>query len=317
VEQKVVETDRLLYLHSSLYKTKKLYGLEGSWPSVKDIKSLVELSSGLFIFAATAAKFIQDRDYSDPQGQLGQLLGAITVANSSPQRLLDELYLQVLEKAFPKISSEDASKLKMVLGSLVLLYDPLSPSNFEQLLDLSIPLNSMLRHLQSVIVLPSDGNKVMRLIHPSFCDFLQDPKHCSNTSFLITPDLQHAFLAKACLDVMKMLKQDICNIKQPWKLHHELDNLPELVHRHIPPYLQYACRHWAQHLCHALMFDNLLGALEEFCCKYLLYWVEVCSLLGDLQNALVALKTGYHVLLVCCFLLWRLILFILMRMQRL
>jgi hypothetical protein len=37
VEQKVVETDLLLYLHSSLQKTKQVYNLPASWPSIKDL----------------------------------------------------------------------------------------------------------------------------------------------------------------------------------------------------------------------------------------------------------------------------------------
>ena len=301
VEKKVVETDLLLYLHSSLHQTRQMYRLGGSWPSLKDIKALVELSSGLFIFAATAAKFIQDRYYSDPQGQLARLLGTIAVTDSSPHKLLDQLYLQVLENAFPSISSDTVSMLKRVLGSLVLLFNPLSSSNLEWLLNMPIPLNNTLQHLHSVVVLPNDSNEAMHLIHPSFYDFLTDPTRCSNVKFLVTPDLQHSFLAQACLDAMKILKRNMCNIKQPWKFHHEFGNLPNLVHKHIPPYLQYACRHWSQHLSHGLLSNRLLTTLKEFCNGYLLFWVEVCSLLGDLQGALVALKLAYHLLSVCLF----------------
>ena len=301
VEQKVVETDLLLYLHASLYKTKKMYSVEGSWPSVKDIKALVKLSSGLFIFAATAAKFIQDRDYSDPQRQLTQLLNAVSEANSSPHRLLDQLYLQVLGNAFPSISSEFAGRLKMVLGTVALLCNPLSTSDLEQLLNLYNPLNNTLQHLQSVVVVPNDQNEAVHLIHPSFHDFLTDPKRCTNPKFLVRPDLQHAFLAMACFEAMKALKRDMCCIKQPWKLHHELDTLPQLVQKHIPPYLQYACRHWSHHLSLGVQSDQIVKLLEIFCKYNLLFWIEVCGLLGDLKGALAALKIAYHILVVCIF----------------
>ena len=294
VEQQVVEKDILLYLHSSLQKTKQLYGLDANWPSVTDIKALVHLSSGLFIFAATAVKFIQDRYYNDPPGQLAHLLGMVTTAHSPSQKLLDELYMQILQNAFPDISVEYASKLRIVLGSVVLLCNPLSPSNLEQLLGLHIGIT--LQELQSVVILPNDNSKVMRLIHPSFHDFLTDPKRCLNTKFLITPSLQHSFLAEACLNTLKLLTQDICNIKQPWKLHCEVDNLAKLVYQHIPPFLQYACHYWSQHLSQSLLSDRLLNLLEEFCNKYLLFWIEVCSLLGNLQGALVAMKSAYRLL---------------------
>jgi hypothetical protein len=297
VEQKVVETDLLLYLHSSLQTTKQVYNLPGSWPSMKDLKSLVHLSSGLFLFAATAVKFIQDRNYSDPPRQLARLLGLVPSVDSPPNELLDQLYMQVLQNAFPNISSEYASKLKRVLGSVVLLCNPLSPSNLEQLLN--IPLTITLSELQSVVILPSDSSQVIHLIHPSFCDFLTDPNRCLNTKFLVTPALQHSFLAEACLNTMKMLTQNICKVRQTCKLHHELDNLSELVQQNIPPYLQYACRHWSQHLSQGLLSDRILSILEIFCKKYLLFWVEACSLLGDLHGALAALKSIHQLLSVC------------------
>ena len=70
IEPRVVEADIQLYLRSSLNMTKQIYRLDSSWPPVKEMDALVKLSSGLFIFAATAAKFIHDRHYNDPKGQL-------------------------------------------------------------------------------------------------------------------------------------------------------------------------------------------------------------------------------------------------------
>jgi len=67
----------------------------------RDVNALVQLSSGLFIFAATAIKFIQDKYYIDPQGQLACLLNSMMATASSPHTLLDQLYLQVLQKCIP------------------------------------------------------------------------------------------------------------------------------------------------------------------------------------------------------------------------
>ena len=301
VEQKVVETDLLLFLHSSLQKTKRMYSLDVTWPSMTEIQALVHLSSGLFIFAATAARFIQDRHHSNPQGQLAQLLGAITAKTSSSHEILDQLYLQVLENAFPNIPDAFACRLKLVLGSVALLYDSLTPSDLEQLLHKPVQVNDMLQHLQSVLVLPNGSNDTMHLIHPSFHDFLVDPRRCSNVKFQVTPELQHSLLAQACLHAMKLLKRNICNIDQPWEHHHELGNLLKVAHQHIPQFLQYACQHWWQHLVHGLLSDELLNMLEEFCHNYLLYWVEACSLMGNLRSALFASIAVHNLLVVCYF----------------
>jgi len=95
------------------------------------------------------------------------------------------------------------------------------------------------------------------------------------------------------------LRRDICGISDPSILNNEVDDLPTRILKHIPPHLQYACRHWAFHLTNAMISDILLDLLKEFVSKYLLYWVEVCSLLGDLRNALISLDAARRALAVC------------------
>lgn len=300
IEKEVAETDIQLYLESSLKSIREMYKLNDQWPSKEHISALVQLSSGLFIYAATAAKYIQDECYSDPESQIRQLLKGVAHASSSPSQRLDQLYLQVLNNAFPDISPGFSSRLKVALGSIVFLQNPLSPSDLEQLLELTIPLQTTLRHLHSVVIFPSNQTDVIQLIHPSFYDFLSDPTRCLNPKFLVDSGMQHSLLAHACLKAMKSLKQNICHINTPWKLHDELD-IPALLQHHITPVLQYACHHWATHFSHGLLADELLHSLEEFCTNHLLHWVEVCSLLGDLRRVLVALKTVQQLLSVSCY----------------
>jgi hypothetical protein len=45
--------------------------------------------------------------------------------------------------------------------------------------------------------------------------------------------------------------------------------------------------------------DVLLDLLKEFSLKQLLHWLEVCSLLGELRNALLALDAAQKALDVC------------------
>jgi hypothetical protein len=302
IEQRVVETDIQKFLNTSLRATKEMYQLGEGWPAIQDVDALVHLSSGLFIFAATAAKFIQDSYYNDPQGQLARLLNAIDMEDSAPHKLLDQLYLEVLKNAFPDISAEFASQLRLVLGSIVHLQDPLSASDFEWLLKPNVPLQITLRHLHSVVIFPTNQHEAIHLIHPSFHEFLINPTRCINPKFLVNTNMQHSLLAQACLNAMKILKQNICEIRQPWKTHSEVEDLPRLVQQHISPAVQYACCHWASHLSQGLLADGLLSSLEEFCKTHLLHWVEVCSLLGELRKVLVALKAVHQLLLVSLYL---------------
>jgi hypothetical protein len=297
IEPTVVATDIQLFLKSGLKATRQMYKLDELWPSEQEVNALVQLSSGLVIFAATAINFIQHESYNDPQGQLARLLSAVVNLDYSTHKLLDWLYLQVLNNAYPDISAQFAGRLRLVLGSIVYLQDPLSASDIEWLLKPTVPLQTTLRHLHSIVIFPSNQHESVQLIHPSFKDFLTDPTRCSNSNFFVNTKMQHSQLAQSCLNAMKMLKQNICGFK-PWMAHSEVENFPALLYQYIPPALQYACCHWASHFSQALLTDGLLDLLEDFCKSHLLHWVEVCSLLGGLRNVLLDLKTVHQSLLV-------------------
>src|ERR1700719_4367524 len=110
VRSDVIKSDIQYYLTWHLGAIKQKYHIPGTWPSSRDVEALTNMSSGLFIFAATAARFI---DASDPRGQLKILLNTKSVTGSSPLQHLDQLYSQVLNTAFPDISDH---KLQLILG---------------------------------------------------------------------------------------------------------------------------------------------------------------------------------------------------------
>ena len=314
VELGIVQHDIERYLTSKLSMVGESYGLETSWPSEADVRALAKLSYGLFIFAATSVIFIQDWNNSSPQSQLAGLLhnfATVAESSSSPHRHLDRLYTQVLDHAFPEISPGLLRQMKIVLGTILFLQDPLSPPTLESLLHLTTnTVRETLAHVQSVVIVPENDMQVVRLLHPSFFDFLTDPSRCRNSKFSMNAEAQHTLLAHACLQTMRVLKRDICGIKNPFILNSEITDLPSRIAKCIPPQVRYACRHWARHLTNATVSDRLLDLMKEFCSKYLLYWVEVCSLLGELRNALIALHDAQQVLMVCRSVCWQPIMFI-------
>ena len=303
LELGVVQQDIKLYLSSGLQDIAEHYSLDKIWPSEEDIQALATLSFGLFIFAATSIKFVEDRNDSDPQGQLTRLLSGKELsahAQSSPHYYLDKLYMQVLTHAFPYISIQLSGRLKTILGSIVFLQEPLSLVSLENLLGLPpSAVQQTLMHLCSIIILPDNKNQPIRLHHPSFVDFITDPNRCCDRQFTVDSKKQHTLLAILCLKAMQSLKQDICGINNPCVLNAEVDGLPSHIMANILPHIQYACRHWIFHLTHALISDILVDLLKEFCTKYLLYWIEACSLLGELRNMLVGLHAAKEFLLVC------------------
>jgi hypothetical protein len=282
----IITRDIQHYLTQQLGAIRQLYHLQSSWPSSTDIEALTNMSSGLFIFAATAIKFIK---VADPIGQLESLLEANIVTGSSPLQRLDCLYLQVLNIAFPDVSPRMSGRLKMILGSIALLQDVLPLGELEQLL--SCTTQGYLQRLLSVVVVPKENDGLICFIHPSFFDFIIDPMRCSQIQFRVNAQIQHTFLAHRCLTAMKKLQRDICGLRDPTKLNQEFLDLPERVALNILPCLQYACRHWSMHLSNSMLSSDLLELLHHFCTKHLMHWIEVCSLLGNLHSALVMLNS--------------------------
>src|SRR5882762_7481506 len=213
----ISQKDIRIYLQDRLSRTAQSFGLT-TWPAGDGLDRLIEQARGLFIFAATVANFIEDRNASNPRQQLRVILAMTYISSpaSSPHRHLDSLYLKVLREAFPEIGEDQRSRLRMVLGTIVLLFDPLDPKSLEALLDLEeSTVQSTLRHLHSIIIIPDDGGGSVRLIHPSFHDFLIDEDRCNDDNFMVNVLARHTSLAEHCLRVLGTLSPDICRIGDP------------------------------------------------------------------------------------------------------
>jgi len=292
----ISEKDIRVYLEKRLSRIARSFSLT-AWPSRDAFARLVELSNGLFIFAATAANFIEDRNASNPNRQLMIMMSTTYIASpeTSPHRHLDALYLAVLREAFPNIGEDHRANLQTVLGTIVLLFDPLEPEGLEALLDLEEnTVRSTLIHLHSIVIVPDSGNGAVRLIHPSSHDFLTDVNRCSDINFVVDARLQHTLLADRCLRVLQGISPDMCEIKNPSFYNQEVVDLPDRIAAHIPVHVQYACRHWAFHLSSGNLHNTIVDLLLRFCSTQLLNWLEVMSLLGELDGAITALQSAHR-----------------------
>src|SRR5258705_6344914 len=189
----ISQKDIRVYLENRLSRVRRSPKLK-SWPPSEALASLVEKSNGLFIFASTAANFIEYRNASNPIQQLKIVLTTpyITSTATSPHLILDEMYLTVLRSAFPEVSEDQRSTLRVVLGTVVLLFDRLDQNNLEALLGVEEgTVWFTLQHLHSIAIVPEVGGGSVRLIHPSFHDFLIDMSRCNDNNFSINPTLQH------------------------------------------------------------------------------------------------------------------------------
>ncbi|KAF7975921.1 hypothetical protein HWV62_8186 [Athelia sp. TMB] len=177
IEPRVALADVQVYLNSNLQRIKAAFKID-DWSYLDDSEVLTDSSAGLFIFAATAIRHIEDPAHGDPKSQLSALKKVISSDVGSYSHL-DQLYLQVLEDAFPVMSAELLGKLKMILGSIAVLNQPLSKASLSQLLSLpSGAFEAIASRLHSVIAIPDDDQEPIRLIHPSFYEFITDRSRC-------------------------------------------------------------------------------------------------------------------------------------------
>jgi hypothetical protein len=289
LDSAVVQADIATYLtHSfaNIRETRLELSL-GDWPMSDTVHELVMLSGLLFIYAATAVRFISHRRHS-PRERLVQLLGHASGAGTSPYRQLDELYRQILEDAV-RDSDDDqgflCERLQGVMAVILLAYTPL---NIEALATLSgVSSDGVAIVVASLSSLLADSKSGVRVFHPSFPDFALDAFRIRDRRLCVVPAVKHGLIALRCLEIMnKHLHYDICNIQDTTLANKEVDGLDEALRQNVSDSLRYAVCFWCKHLTASGAPESLLiEALAEFCQKHLFHWVEVLSLVKHVTPA--------------------------------
>ncbi|KAK4034598.1 WD40-repeat-containing domain protein, partial [Parachaetomium inaequale] len=203
IEQSVVDQDLAVYYKRQLGQIARTARLDAASRSDDAIRMLVQKSCGSFIYAATACRFVR----------AGGLLAGKRLAHLvSTERLpakagtaLDQMYLTVLESSLtadldPEEIAEIRELFQLVMGTVVVLFDALSPANLAMLLDQSKEtIVSPLDGLHSLLDVPDEEDRLIRLLHPSFREFLLDSQRCSNTTFCIDAKEAHRHLPEASI----------------------------------------------------------------------------------------------------------------------
>ncbi|RYN15556.1 hypothetical protein AA0115_g12998 [Alternaria tenuissima] len=244
----VIEHDIAVFLRHQLGLVRQKCQLKAGWPEESAVARLVQNSGGLFIWAATACRFIAE------DGQLAEarLCSLLQQEDSGtlplpPERKLDEIYTTVLTSSMRGEYTEAESQtlyelFRQIVGPVVTMQDPLSITSLAELLGKDVAtLRRILTNLHSVLDVPKADSSAIRLLHPSFRDFLLSPSRCSNPRFRIDERTVYAEMHKHCLEVMSThLRRDMCSLKDLGARTADLSR-PK-VDKHIPAHVQYACR---------------------------------------------------------------------------
>src|SRR5258708_2883816 len=293
IDSGVVVQDIQHYLEcqlKSICEQDEFPSIPPNWPSPIDLKVLVHKSGRLFIWAATAVKFIGDIHILNPDGQLQIILNR-SASSQKPYAELDELYHMVLSKG---VSNPDCMlDFQHVLATIVLLRNPMSLQTISKFLQIP-DIRNLLIHTQSIIPLPQDPEGKVEIYHPSFPDFITDSSRCHDDRFRVDVAGCEGQMSLCCLELLTTGLPDAVYEIVPWhSLNASIANLTTKLTSVVGLEVQYACQFWASHLGKVVLVDEELGlALEKFTGVgvgkgngYLLKWVMVMSMMGGVHDA--------------------------------
>ncbi|KAI9862929.1 MAG: hypothetical protein M1813_004102 [Trichoglossum hirsutum] len=293
ISRSIVDHDIRVFIeyHLKTVREKRMFDL--GWPGGETVKALVQHASGLFIWAATACRFIKDgRRFTEKR--LATILGA-DISTTAPEKGLDTIYLKVLQNSIridfdEHETNEHCGILRKVLGAIVTLFASLSIDSLARLVNIDAKyIDESLEDLHAILDIRKDRHLPIRLHHPSFRDFLLNRKRCDDSSFWVNKCIAHKLMANGCIDLLSAkLRRDICDLHEPGAIARDV--LDQRVEKFLPIALQYACQYWVQHLgrSDAQLEDN--GKTYNFLQQHLLHWFEALSLLGKISEAVLAIQ---------------------------
>ncbi|KAI3571400.1 hypothetical protein IWW34DRAFT_291533 [Fusarium oxysporum f. sp. albedinis] len=296
IPAQIVEHDIVVFLNDEFKKIRHDFNMTVSderklppdWPGRWTVQSLAQMAVPLFIFAATVCRFVGDRKRDSPPTLLRKVLDYKSKGHVSQ---LDRTYGPVLRSLITDVSKDDEEQIikdfKMIVGSIVMLANPLSVWALSQLLEVDPEVvDNRLDTLHSVLSIPPTRKAPVRLLHLSFRDYLITNAH----EFRVDERHTHQTLAKHCLRVMRGgLHENICSLPFPGTHRSTVDNSE--LEEHIPLQLQYACMHWAYHHMESNPTSKDNSEAHDFLKTYFLHWLEAMSLLDRIKECLDSLRS--------------------------
>lgn len=289
IEQSIVDQDLAAYYKYQLGQIARTCHLDAASLSDGTIQRLVQKSSGLFIYAATVCRFVR------AGGPLaGERLGHLVSAERLPTRAgteLDRMYMTVLDYSLnAQLEPDETTRIqelfRRVVGAIVVLFDALSPTSLAMMLGESKDMiASPLGSLHSLMDVPEEAGRLVRLLHPSFREFLLDPQRCTNAMFCINAKEAHRCLFDCSLRIMLAhLRRNMCDLGRPGT---RVGDIPRSdVNKKIPFAVQYACRYWVYHLERSDVDPQEHPSITEFFKTCFLFWLETLALIGRLADGI-------------------------------
>ncbi|KAJ7077600.1 WD40-repeat-containing domain protein [Mycena epipterygia] len=289
----------------------KLYFCESLPDLDHDLLSLLtQQAAGLFIYAATAVRFIiparerRRKPSIDVQKCRLQILLQKTGPDESdrgPDGLgVDHLYEDILKEYLRPMSSTDKAFAVSVLHTILCAQESMFVSDIVDFLTGpkmgTQDVENVVLALHSVLYIESGR---VYSYHKSFSDFVFNPSRFrdKNLAKISSPTsaVQVRF-ADRCFQLMHSLRFNICDLPSSFIDDSEIADLPLRINQNISSSLAYACRHWTEHLSKIDTGDPTTNPTTALFWEWLdgrfLFWIETMNLLNVMRECSLALTTA-------------------------
>jgi hypothetical protein len=215
------------------------------------------------------------------------------ITTTNYKRPLDATYLPVLNQLLIGVTGSEKQDIieqfKQVVCSIVILASPISATSLNRLLGFPEgTIDSRINLPHSVLSISSDPNQPIRVLHPSFRDFLIDPERCETNPFPVNENQTHQIIANHCLRLMSSsLKQNICGLESPSILKTEVAS--SRVDQFLPLEVKYACLYWIQHLQKSGTQLKDYDQVHRFLQAHLIHWFEALGWMGKISEGIKAI----------------------------
>ena len=290
IHPSLINNDIRLFLKHELSKLAQRHLLDG-WPTDESINLLCQRAAGLFVYAVATVKYL-DKKFYHPNEQLQMIISFPDSTEYEGKTSLDPLYLWILRESFCVDDPVICSRIRTIIGTVVMLVNPLPPSGIAELVGLEISnVLPFLTSVQSLLTLDEDPTQPVKPFHKSFPDFITDPSRCADMRFHISTEHLHSELVTNCLGIMNTrLEQNLLSLPD-YTLNSEVKDLEMRVNNCTSVALRYACQSWHNHLAGAKGdVPDVISHLHVFLEEKFLAWLEVVSVLGAMGGAITALE---------------------------
>ena len=239
---------------------------------------LANLAGGLFIWASTASRYLEDSP--DPDADFSTIEG---------MKGLDEMYPRIIQGAIPP-DGASFNAYCSVLQCILAAPRPLSVSEMQNLLKKgTVPL--VVERLASVLG-GGAGDRPVEILHPTFREYLTDRNRSGK--YFININKGHYSFAIASLETMWLeLKYDMCGVQTALltaPFNNIVPRLDKLLEQAVSKVLSYSIHYWAYHVAECLEDRIVLEQLLKFFEIQLLKWVELMSWKGVAYHSTASLS---------------------------